>query len=153
MEGRPLKLVERLEAISWVFLDTAPLIYYVEEHERYLPLVANVFERLDNGTLFAVTSPVTLAECLVVPFRANQSALRQAFIDLLTGGRSTRFTPIDQEAGQRAAELRAKYNLTLTDAFQIAVALTTHCDAFLTNDITLKRVVDLPILVLDEFIP
>jgi predicted nucleic acid-binding protein len=46
--------------------------------------------------------------------------------------------------------LRARYNLTLTDAFQLAVAIQTECDAFLTNDIDLKRVTEIPIIVLSE---
>jgi predicted nucleic acid-binding protein len=45
--------------------------------------------------------------------------------------------------GRRAAELRARYHLSLTNAFQIAVALQSGCDAFLSNDMTLKRVSDL----------
>jgi predicted nucleic acid-binding protein len=52
--------------------------------------------------------------------------------------------------GRRAAELRARYNLSLTDAFQIAVALQSGCDAFLTNDMTLKRVSELSVVVLEE---
>jgi predicted nucleic acid-binding protein len=38
----------------------------------------------------------------------------------------------------------------LTDALQIAVALEAGCEAFLTNDRTLKRVTELRVLVLDE---
>lgn len=53
-------------------------------------------------------------------------------------------------SAERAAELRAHYNLTLTDAFQIAAALTAGCDAFPTNDAALKRVTELTVLVLDE---
>jgi predicted nucleic acid-binding protein len=49
----------------------------------------------------------------------------------------------------RAAELRARYNLTLTDAFQVACALDADCEAFLTNDFGLKRVTEIQIIVLD----
>jgi predicted nucleic acid-binding protein len=38
----------------------------------------------------------------------------------------------------------------LTDAFQVAVAIASGCDAFLTNDIALKRVTELGVIVLDE---
>ena len=41
-------------------------------------------------------------------------------------------------------------NLTLTDSFQVATALLAECQALLTNDITLKRVTELDIIVLDE---
>jgi predicted nucleic acid-binding protein len=43
--------------------------------------------------------------------------------------------------------------LRLPDALQIAVALEAGCEAFLTNDLTLKRVVELRVLVLDDLEP
>ncbi|WP_293059062.1 hypothetical protein [Okeania sp. SIO2B3] len=35
-------------------------------------------------------------------------------------------------------KLRAKYNLSLTDSLQIAVAIQSKFEAFLTNDLQLK---------------
>ncbi len=145
-----MKIVDRLRNVTRLFLDTAPVVYFVEENARYLPIVENVFLMLDDGQLTAVTSPVTLAECLVVPLRANRSDLAQAFTDLITMGNHTVFVSIDQETAQKAAELRAKYNLTLTDAFQAASALVAGCEAFLTNDATIKRVTELNVIALDE---
>jgi predicted nucleic acid-binding protein len=145
-----MKITERLQTITKLFLDTAPVVYYVEEDTRYLALVDPIFDRLDAGTLVAVTSPVTLAECLVMPYRNNQVELQQIFSDLIVNGTNVLFASIDREMGRRAAELRARYNLSLTDAFQIAVALQSGCDAFLTNDMTLKRVSELSVIVLEE---
>ena len=48
--------------------------------------------------------------------------------------------------------MRARYNLSLTDALQIATAIQSDCDAFLTNDLQLKRVNELSILVVTELI-
>jgi predicted nucleic acid-binding protein len=145
-----MKITERLQTVTKLFLDTAPVVYYVEEDTRYLALVDPIFDRLDAGTLVAVTSPVTLAECLVMPYRNNQVELQQIFSDLIVNGTNVLFASIDREMGRRAAELRARYNLSLTDAFQIAVALQSGCDAFLTNDMTLKRVSELSVVVLEE---
>jgi predicted nucleic acid-binding protein len=145
-----MKITERLQTVTKLFLDTAPVVYYVEEDTRYLALVDPIFDRLDAGTLVAVTSPVTLAECLVMPYRNNQVELQQIFSDLIVNGTNVLFASIDREMGRRAAELRARYNLSLTDAFQIAVALQSGCDAFLTNDMTLKRVSELSVIVLEE---
>ncbi|MBD2604366.1 PIN domain nuclease [Scytonema hofmannii FACHB-248] len=47
--------------------------------------------------------------------------------------------------------MRARYNLQLPDAFQITVALAAECEAFLTNDVTFKRVTKLRVLVLGDF--
>jgi predicted nucleic acid-binding protein len=51
---------------------------------------------------------------------------------------------------ERAAEIRAHYNLKLADSFQVAAAIVAGCDAFLTNDSALKRVSGITILVLGE---
>ena len=148
-----MKVSERLQSVSRLFLDTAPVVYYVEEDARYLPRVDVVFERLDSGAVFAVTSPVTLAECLVMPLRTGQHELQQAFIDLVASGSNVDFLLIDQLIAERAADLRARYNLPLPDALQVAVAIVSGCDGFLTNDTALKRVTELDVLVLDELEP
>lgn len=142
--------LEPLTQIRRLFLDTAPIIYYVEENERYLPLVSIIFERIDEGTLTAVTSPITLAECMVFPCRLGRADLATAFNEVILRGHNTIFVPIDGGVADRPASLRARYDLSLADAFQVAVAVAAECDAFLTNDRRLKRVEELDMLVLDE---
>lgn len=41
-------------------LDTAPLIYFIEEHHAYLEIVRPFFVAMDRGELSVVTSTVTL---------------------------------------------------------------------------------------------
>ena len=48
-----------------VGLDSAPLIYFIEEHPAYLATVRPFFEALDRGEFTVVTSMVTLLEVLV----------------------------------------------------------------------------------------
>jgi len=62
-----MNISEHLQGVRQLFLDTAPVVYYVEKNPQYLDRVRAVFTQIDNGTLTAVTSPVTLAECLVGP--------------------------------------------------------------------------------------
>lgn len=49
-----------------------------------------------------------------------------------------------------AAEIRARYRVSLLNALQIATAIQAHCDAFLTNDYDLKRIQELPVLIIEE---
>lgn len=141
-----------LKTVKRLFLDTAPVIYYVEEHPHYIALVDKVFDRVDRGLIKAITSSVTLAECLVVPYRTSNVSLQQAFLNALTQSRHTSFAVIDQKVGERAARLRARYSLRLADALQFAVALNSGCDTFLTNDNDLKRVIELKVIVLKELL-
>lgn len=135
-----MNLDQSLATVRRLFLDTSPVVYYVEENSQYLPLVDRVFERIDAGTLPAATSAITLVESLVMPIRRGQAGLQDDFIELMTASDNLRFVPIDQDIARRAADLRARYNLTLGDALQFGAALSADCDAFLTNDIRLKRV-------------
>ncbi|ELR99459.1 PIN domain-containing protein [Gloeocapsa sp. PCC 73106] len=145
-----MKLVDSLQGISRLFLDTAPVIYYVERHRIYFPLVDPIFDLIIDGAIEAVTSPITLAECLVIPYRQNSVDIEQKFIDVILGGENTSCFLIDEDVGQQAAKIRANHNLALPDAFQIAIAIQSGCDAILTNDQELKRVTELSILVLSE---
>ncbi len=52
-----------------VGLDTAPLIYFIEENPTYLPIVGRFFEAVDRGEFRVVTSVLTLTEVLVHPLR------------------------------------------------------------------------------------
>jgi predicted nucleic acid-binding protein len=148
-----MKIADALKDVYSLFLDTAPIIYFVEGNLRFIDSATAIFETIDNSKIEAVTSPVTLAECLVHPYRLSDATLQKNFNELITTGRNTRFVPIGQEIGRTAAELRARYNLALTDALQIGTALSAGCDAFLTNDNGLKRVSEIRILVLEELEP
>nr|WP_202895846.1 PIN domain-containing protein [Iningainema tapete] len=133
-------------------MDTAPVVYFVEQHPHYFAVVTQVFERLGDSSLIAVASPVTLAECLVRPYSLGQTELQQYFIELITNNDTIEYVPItNQSIALKAAQIRAKYNMKLPDAFQIAVAQAARCEAFLTNDTILKRVTELRVLVLDDF--
>lgn len=145
-----MKVTEGLKSVQMLFVDSAPVIYFVEKHPRYFPIVRLVFEQLENGLFVAVTSPITLAECLVGSIKRELEELTQAFCDLIVHHRRVNFVPLDAAVAKSAAELRARYNLTLLDAFQVAVALKAGCDALLTNDAIFKRVQELKILLLDE---
>ncbi len=145
-----MKISDALRDVERLFLDTAPVIYYVEKNPLFLDAVTPFFDRIDLGLLTAVTSPVTLAECLVMPYRSGLVQLQRDFEDLIVYGQNTVFVPLDHGSARQAAELRARYNITLPDALQIAVALSAGCEAFLTNDGLLQRVKELRVLVLDE---
>ncbi|MGB3511638.1 MAG: hypothetical protein WBA93_20845 [Microcoleaceae cyanobacterium] len=67
-----MKIEETLSGVNRLFLDTAPVIYYVENNPRYLDRVRKVFEQILESSVIAVASPVTLAECLVLPYNSGQ---------------------------------------------------------------------------------
>ncbi|GAA6615085.1 type II toxin-antitoxin system VapC family toxin [Scytonema sp. NUACC26] len=95
---------------------------------------------------------MNIEESLVHPYRLGQIWLQQNFINLLLGSNNMIFESIsDSSIAISAAQIRAKYNLQLLDAFQIAVALAAGCEAFLTNDVIFRRITELQVLVLNDF--
>ncbi len=145
-----MRLSEALSGVSCLGIDTAPFIYFVERHPDYLDLMRAVIRRIDAGELKAVSSVVTLAEVLTQPLRLGNLLLAQKYRDVLYRSRNFRLVPIDATIAELAADLRARYNLRTPDALQLAAAIRAGCDAFLTNDVTLKKVAELKVLVLSE---
>ena len=66
--------IERLRG-TVVAVDTAPLIYLIEENPIYLSCVRPFFEAVDRGDLQVVTSTLTLTEVLVHPLRHGDGKL------------------------------------------------------------------------------
>ena len=145
-----MKVNNAIQGIRRLFLDTVPIIYYVENHPNYYELTQVIFDGIDEGLLLGVTSPISLSECLVYPYKLGLIALAQDFIYLIVDGENINFVLIDEDIGNLAAQMRARYNLSLTDSLQIATAIQSNCDAFLTNDLQLKRVNELSILGISE---
>jgi predicted nucleic acid-binding protein len=146
-----MNVEKALEGVNRLFLDTAPVIYYFEKHEKFFPLIHPIFQRLSDGDLKAVSSPITLAECCILPIREELLELKEKFEDALVWNSSVEFFPIDDIIAIKAAEIRAKYNnIKLPDAIQLATAIVSNCDAFLTNDDNLSKVREIRSIVVKK---
>ncbi|MHC5936420.1 type II toxin-antitoxin system VapC family toxin [Nostoc sp.] len=143
-----MKISDALANVSRLFLNTAPLIYFVERNPQFVDLVAPIFDRLE-ADITAVASAITLSECLVGAIRLGLVDLEQAFVDVLQQDEVV-FVEINANIAREAARIRVRYNLQLPDALQVAAAIIAGCETFLTNDTALKRVMELRILVVGE---
>jgi predicted nucleic acid-binding protein len=59
---------------------------------------------------------------------------------------------IVHEVSELSSKLRAKYAIRTPDAIQIAVGIIYGADAFLTNDSGLKKVKDIRVVILQDFL-
>ncbi|MEK7704386.1 MAG: type II toxin-antitoxin system VapC family toxin [Myxococcota bacterium] len=133
-----------------VALDTAIFIYLIEEDPRRAPLVESLLARVDSGELEAVTSAITLLECLVVPYRHGDLGLAERYEALLSRSRGLHLVELDRPLLRVAAQLRAALGMKTPDALQIAAALRHRATVFVTNDRRLPRVPGLEIAQLDD---
>ena len=131
-----------------VFLDTAPIIYHVEGKQAYAQDLTEMFAAIDEGTIQAQTSVLTLLEVLVLPLRMKQADLARQYEELISGSANLQVIPADKEIAKKAAELRAVYGFRTPDAIQVASAISIGADVFLTNDAQLKRVTEIDVITL-----
>lgn len=143
-------LNDALAGVIRLGVDTAPVIYFIEANPKYDSLVTEIFQRIDHEQIRGVTSVITLIEVLIHPLLKHDTHLQQEYRDLLLQSSNFETVPIDLAVAEQAALLRARYNLRTPDALQVATALCAGCDAFLTNDASLRRVTEPRILVLDD---
>jgi predicted nucleic acid-binding protein len=143
--------LDRVSSARRIHLDTAPLIYFMEEAPRFLRPLTTVFEWIDEGRLEAITSYLTLMEVLVKPLRVGDADLARQYRDVLTRSRNLSLHPLDQEVGESSAEIRARYGFKTPDAVQLATALCHGAQVFVTNDKPLKQFKGIEVVVLDEF--
>jgi predicted nucleic acid-binding protein len=59
---------------------------------------------------------------------------------------------LDRPAARRAAQLRAEHRLRPADALQVAACLEQGATAFLSNDRELRRISDLHVWMLKDFV-
>jgi predicted nucleic acid-binding protein len=145
-----MHLDQAFTGITALGFDTAPLIYLVERHPAYVDIVREIIRRVDTGVMAGYSSVVTLTEVLTLPKRLGNTAMEQAYRDVLLHSRHFTLMHIDTAIAEQAAALRAHYTLRTPDALQIATVLHAGCQGFLTNDTALKRVTSLRVIVLDE---
>ena len=144
-------IIKKLKSKT-VFLDTAPLIYYIEENRNYSPILNKLFLANSKGEFLFQTSVITLLEVLVLPMRENEHKLVEEYQNILCNSPSIDIIDLTIDIAIKAASLRAKYGLKTPDSIQVATALIASSEYFLTNDIRLKAISEIKILILDEII-
>jgi predicted nucleic acid-binding protein len=135
-----------------VGLDTAPLIYLIEENPVYLPFVWPFFEAVDRGEFRVVTSVLTLTEVLIHPLRKGNKRLADQYRRILLHANHIVTMPVSKLIAEQGAQLRADNNLRTPDALQLATAITSRASFFLPNDTRLGELSALKVIVLNRFI-
>ena len=133
-------------------LDTPVFIYHIEGTTRFAQPAGLALNELARGGYVGVNSVLTLMEITVKPLQLGRvdvadeyEMLISSFPHLLLGG-------IERPTARLAAELRAKHRLRPADALQVAACLEGGASAFLTNDRDLRRLNEVEVLLLEDFV-
>lgn len=130
-------------------LDTAPVIYFIEENPAYIDAIGPFFEAMDSGDFAVVTSIMTLLEVLVHPFRRGDVNLAQQYRNILLTSENLTTLFLSQAIAEETARIRARHNIHTPDAIQMATAIHAGAGFFLTNDSSLPSIPGLTVLTLD----
>lgn len=142
-----------LTHINSIFIDTAPVIYFIEAHPLFGPLVKEVVTLFQSGNINAFSSVITLTEVLPKPIEKGDQRLARKFAEFLKHGKNLNMIEISEGIAEAAGVLRGRYTfLKAIDAIQIAAALDVRADAFLTNDKKLKHIREIRIFVLADYL-
>jgi predicted nucleic acid-binding protein len=132
-------------------LDTSIFIYHIQADSPFLDAADQVLERLKLGSATGVTSVLTLTELLVKPYEVSRRDLAARYEALVRAIPNLTIIDTDARIARQAAMLRAAHRLRTADAVQVASALECGATAFVTNDIRLRRISQLSVIVLADY--
>jgi predicted nucleic acid-binding protein len=145
-----MKLDEALGKVRLLGVDTAPFIYFTERRAGYVDKMRSIFRLVFDGDMAILVSTIILPEILAKPLRESDDKLVTAYRSIFYKTQGITLSPVSSSIADRAADLRARYNLKTPDALHIATAIDAGCQAFLANDLDLRRVKEIQVLALDD---
>jgi len=132
-----------LPAKALLLLDSAPIIYWLEERPSFFERFEPVFALHAAGDAdFAVTT-IAIAEVLSGPFKSGDDARALRYRAVLE---SWRVVELNADLAEEAARLRGPLKLKLPDAIQVASALALSADALVTHDRDFSKVSGLRVI-------
>ena len=145
-----------LDAISpggTAALDTVVWIYEFEIHQVFGP-VTNVLFRdgFGTGRFRAACSLLVLGELLVQPLARGRLDLADQYRQIITSGPDLTVWEVSRDIIETAASLRAQYGVKMLDALHVASAVVQSADCFITNDQGLRRIQEVRIVILSDYL-
>lgn len=131
-----------------VFIDTAPIIYYLQNSELFFANMRTFWKKYNECDY--VTSAITVTEYLTYPYKQGNMKLIDSFYAFIND-MDIQVKSIDGRIAEKAAHIRAEYpSFKTMDALQLATACIEGCDLFLTNDKQLRQFKEVKSVTVDE---
>ncbi len=141
----------KLLSAKSIFLDTAPIIYYIEENPKYLEILEEIFTPKKQNRFIFFSTVLTLIEVLVLPLKLKQFELANRYETIFKNSDYLNILPINNNIARLAAEIRAETGYKTPDSIQLAAAVDSSTEVFLTNDLRIKSD-RIKIITLEEMI-
>jgi predicted nucleic acid-binding protein len=142
----------KLNQESVVFLDTAPLVYLIENHGTLHQPVLAFIRQCIRDRVQLVTSLITYIEVLTHPERLGRSDLAARYRMFLTNSEHLSIHPINIQVADECVRIRAKYGFKTPDAIQLAVSHVCGASLVLTNDKDGKAYLQEQVVLVSELV-
>ncbi|MDD2373358.1 MAG: PIN domain-containing protein [Syntrophomonadaceae bacterium] len=135
-----------------VYLDTNIFIYAVEGYAEYRDVLTELFEKIDQGTIKAISSELTLAEILVKPIMEQNHKAQDIYQQVLQTSNGLEMVPVNRDILIEAAKIRAQSGHKLPDAIHLGTACLHNCNIFLTNDKRIRGIAEVSRVLIEELV-
>jgi len=126
--------------MSLIYCDSMVLIYWLENHPHFAPLVEAVIRKMGERGDRLCTGIFTVGEVLVGPYKKGKVDEIQRLSEYFASSEIT-LLAFDLKAVRRYAQIRAQYRISPADAIHLATASVAQVDLYLTNDSKLRSLV------------
>ena len=141
-----------LNAYEVIGLDAMSFIYHFEKKPHFGPITKALFAHIQAGRASAVISVLVAGEVLTSVKKAGNQEMILRYRHIFGTFPNLVVHDADMRVMEKMSDLRVAYGLKTPDAIHVATALLNGAQAFVTNDAGLKRVNELNVLVLEDYV-
>lgn len=134
-----------------IYLDAAVLALHLAGDPAYLPLTRLALGGIRDGELSGLTSALSVYQLLVEPYRSGAEGSAERIERLLSGLPGLEIVPVSPALAAQAAQVKAQIGGSLTRAVQIATALASEAELYVTPRSALRRIAGLGVMQLDAY--
>ena len=127
-----------------IYLDSAPIIYTVEQ---VMPYASMIDTRLSSPDVICVTSDLARMECRVKPLQTKDIELLKDY-DYYFEMAMAEIVVLSTQVIDCATNIRARYGFKTPDSMPLSAAIVSKCDVFLTNDYRLNRFAEIAVEII-----
>lgn len=142
----------RIREAGKVHVGARALAYHLLAREPEVELTRLLFAGVQEGTVTAQSSAVSLYQILAEPYRRGEADAAGEAEKLLSGLRGLELIPVSAALAGQAARVRARLGTDAPTSVQIATAVIEEADLFLTDGSSLRRVAGVSVENLEAYL-
>lgn len=132
-------------------LDPTVLARHLRGRPPHCELTRALFALSEDDGPALQTSVFSLFQIVVEPYRRSEPELAERTSAYLSAG-PVELVPVSEDVARRAAEVRARLGFGPGRSVQIATALESGADRYLTDSSTLRRIAEVRIMDLEAYL-